>query len=191
MAINKKKSLGREPDSLGEKDAVHVAIVSVVAGKPIQPGGRVRLAKDGMAEPGGDNDSIGVADPWGGRIHRGKKFWLMMDIDSVSAVEHTWSCGIKFLTDNVVVEQNKYLAGMAKDLGVSYDDLMKACSDFVERDTKPPYPGTLSEEAADDAVYRDDLYSEWADETGYEFPNLGTECCPEYEYPDCLPFSWV
>lgn len=191
MAINKKKSLGREPDRLGDKDAVHVAIVSMIASRPIQPGGRVRIANDGTAEPGDDSDGIGVADPWGGRIHRGKKFWVLMDIDSVSAVEHTWSCGIQFKTENVVVKQNRYLEEIAREIGVSYDELMKACDDFLENDRLTDYGGVLSEGAALKAVRLYDMWSEWAGETGYEFPNMGSECCPEYEYPDCLPFRWV
>ncbi len=31
---------------------------------------------------------------------------------------------------------------------------------------------------------RYDLWSSWSDEVGHEFENHGSECCPEYAYPD-------
>ena len=46
--INKKNVLGKRPQEFGVKDAVHVAIVSVHAGRPIQPGQRVGQRREIM-----------------------------------------------------------------------------------------------------------------------------------------------
>ena len=34
-----------------------------------------------------------------------------------------------------------------------------------------------------------ELWSEWSDEMRHEFYNNGTECCPEYDYPE-FPFFY-
>ena len=51
-----------------------------------------------------------------------------------------------------------------------------------------PYPGKKSAEEVED-VECYDVWSEWADETGHEFENDGSDCCPEYAYPDCGIFE--
>ena len=195
MAINKKNLLGKNPIDVGIKDAVHVAIVSLVAGSAIPCGCRIKLNCDNQAIPARDGDkaSFGVASPWSGRIARGERFWGLMDPDSVAAVEHTWDCDIDFSVKSKPVTENSTIARYAKDCGVTYQEMLSACNSYVETDRKANYPGTLSEETVEEAVggYFYDLWSEWAEETGYEFDNEGTECCPEYDYPDCLPFQWA
>lgn len=195
MAINKKNLLGKNPIDVGIKDAVHVAIVSLVAGSAIPCGCRIKLNCDNQAIPARDGDkaSFGVASPWSGRIARGERFWGLMDPDSVAAVEHTWDCDIDFSVKPKPVTENSTIASFAKDCGVTYEQMMQACDTCVRTDRPANYPGTLSQEAVEEATSNDcyELWSEWAEETGYEFDNEGTECCPEYAYPDGLPFQWA
>jgi len=196
VAINKKNLLGKNPIDVGIKDAVHVAIVSLVAGTALPCGCRIKLNCDNQAIPArdGDKDSFGVVSPWSGRIARGERFWALMDPDSVAAVEHTWDCDIDFSVKPKLVEENGYIADVAKKCGVTYEQMMQACKTFIDTERPANYPGTLSEETVEEETDSDDLYtlwSEWSEETGYEFDNMGSECCPEYEYPDRLPFEWV
>jgi hypothetical protein len=60
--INKRNLLGKTPEELGTKDAVHAAIVAVRAGQPIRPGQRCSINIDGEAVP--DVNGVGVADPF-------------------------------------------------------------------------------------------------------------------------------
>ena len=196
MAINKRKYLGKSPDELGVKDAIHVAIVSCVAGCAIKCGARVQLNRDGHAEECGDQErgGFGVADPFAGQIARGQKFWVMLDPDSVDTVSHSWDHKIEFPTNPVPVPQNRCLVDFAAALGVSYTDLMAACAYYVKTGHKHGYPGTLSQETAEEQAekhYLSDMWSEWSDESGYEFDNDGSECCPECSYPDEIPFQWM
>ena len=50
------------------------------------------------------------------------------------------------------------------------------------------YAGSLSKEEVkiliSDELESYEMFSEWADESGHEFENDGTSCCPEYDYPD-------
>ena len=78
---------------------------------------------------------------------------------------------------------------------MTYQEMLSARNSYIQTDRKANYPGTLTEETVEEVVekelYLSDLWSEWAEETGYEFDNIGSECCPEYEYPDVIPFQWA
>jgi hypothetical protein len=188
--INKKNLLGKAPSDLGVKDAIHVAIVAVRAGKPTKPGERCKLNEHREAVP--DEKGVGVADPFlKSNVPVGKKFWLLLAQDQVPNVQHTWEHPkVSFAPPEREPEQNSYLLGYAKDLGLTYEQLMEACEFAVENEHFAPYYGTLSPEDLEKAWEKDvdiyDIWSNWADQSGHEFENTGTECCPEYQYPDQL-----
>lgn len=200
MAINKKRFLGVPPESAGLKDAIHVAIVSVVAGETLKAGQAFELNehRHAVAARGRNKKTLtGVVDPFGDEfINRGEIVWGIVHPDHVERVEHHWETDVDFSAPVVPVQQNRLLAKAAELIGVSYSDLMKACASYVKTERPASYTGTLAETTVKTAI-RDsyieigDIWSEWSSETGYEFYNAGSGCCPEYDYPDCLPFEWV
>lgn len=188
--INKKNLLGKEPIELGIKDAIHTAIVSVRAGRAINPGQRCGLNENREAVP--DEKGCGVADPFlRTPIPVGKAFWLLLCQDEVPNVQHVWEHPtVDFTPPAVEAKKNKYLDQYAAQFGVTYEQLMNACAYVVEKETSAPYPGTMTRDQVDEAnsdAY--DVWYEWANETGHEFYNRGTECCPEYDYPDARLFA--
>lgn len=186
--INKKNLLGKRPFDLGVKDAIHTAIVSVRAGGPIEPGTRCGLNEFNEAIP--DAKGCGVADPFLDEITAtGQNFWLLLDQDEVPNVTHHWEHPtVKFDPPTREVNRNKYLLRFADDYGVTYEQLMDACASVVKHDKPVKYPGTKTPDEVLDFEYGD-LWCEWRYESGYEFENAGTECCPEYRYPDCSVFE--
>lgn len=185
--INKKNLLGTKPIDLGTKDAIHVAIVAVRAGGPLNPGQRCGLNAD--REAVADAKGVGVADPFfKGVIVRGQPFWLLLCQDEVPNVAHVWEHpSVDFTPPVVEVKRNKYLQQHADEYGVTFEQLMEAAAYAVENDKPAKYPGSKSAEELE-AIESDigsDVFYEWAKETLYEFTNDGTECCPEYRYPDC------
>jgi hypothetical protein len=188
--INKKNLLGKTPDELGDKDAIHVAIVSVRAGSSIKPGQKCGLNKD--REAVADSKGVGVADPFRKKtILRGESFWLLLNQDAVPNVRHEWEHpDVDFSAPTVEVKKNSVIQEAADVFGVTYEQVMAACAHVVEHDEPAVYPGTkgtLPEDGED--FEKDDVFSEWADETLYEFENQGSACCPEYSYPDCDLFE--
>lgn len=185
--INKKNLLGKTPAELGIKDAIHVAIVAVRAGKPIEPGQRCGMNKDREAVP--DDKGCGVADPFlKGVITRGQSFWLLLNQDEVPNVAHVWEHpSVDFAPPSAEVVKNKWLQKYADDYGVTYEQLMAAANHVVFNEESAPYPGTKTAEELDklnDEVDSADIWYEWKNETLHEFYNNGTECCPDYAYPD-------
>ena len=188
--INKKNVLGKKPSELGLKDAIHTAIVSVRAASVIAPGQRCGLNEHREAKP--DVKGPGVADPFRkSNITRGQSFWLLLDQDSVPNVQHVWEHPkVDFTPPEREVELNCTIEELAKELGVTYQQLMDAVEHVVEHESPAEYKGTLTADeldAAQEDIY--DLWSEWGSEVGHEFYNAGTECCPEYDYPDCGLFE--
>jgi hypothetical protein len=190
--INRKKFLGKAPDEAGVKDAIHNAIVSVVAGEALHGGGRIKLNDERLAVNARGKEGFGIADPFRTTIARGDKLWVMLDPDSIDYVAHTWDNGIDYSAPTKAVEKNRCIGLYAKEMGVSYEQLMDACSYHVASGCNKyhQYPGTLSEETVEDSSLDiDDLWYEWSEETGHEFENIGSACCAEYEYPG-IPFEW-
>lgn len=189
--INKKNVLGKTPYELGLKDAVHVGIVAVRAGQPIAPGQRCTLNEYREAIPSESGE--GVADPFGGRISTGQAFWLLMCQDQLPNVQHVWDHPtMDFSPPSRETVKNRYLVDYAEGLGVTYEQLLAACAYVVENEEPAAYPGTKTGEEFEKAlngVDDYDLWYEWSNESGYEFENDGTECCPEYRYPEESLFS--
>ena len=186
--INKKNLLGRAPLDAGDKDAIHVAIVAVRAANAIEPGQRCSLNehREAIAVRLGDK-GVGIADPFRkGTILRGELFWMVLDSTEVPNVRHEWDHPtVDFSPPTRPGEANRWIQQHADEYGVTYKQLMDACAHVHEHNESVPYPGSKCPkdiEALHDESY--DVWAEWSGETNTEFPNYGTECCPEYEYPE-------
>jgi hypothetical protein len=184
--INKKNLLGKEPAELGAKDAIHTAIVAVRAGSPIQPGQRCGPNEHREFVPNAKGP--GVADPFRkGVIARGKPFWLLLCQDEIPNVQHVWEHPkVDFSPPDREPVKNRTLEEAAKTFGVTYEQVMEAASFVVDEGDPATYPGSLTPhelDAALDDFGKYDFWSEWADEVMHEFPQEGSACCPEYDYP--------
>lgn len=181
--INKKNVLGKIPDELGIKDAIHTAIVSVRAACPIKPGSSCSLNEYNEAVP--DSKGLGVADPFLKKmIQTGQNFWLILNQDAVPNVRHVWEHPeVNFDPPTRECQGNKYLFSLAHYLGITYEELMQYCTSKVNGYPNQ-YSGPL--ENPNDIIDSWELWTKWASEVGYEFTNQGTECCPQYDYPSEL-----
>ena len=185
--INKKNLLGKAPFDLGEKDAIHVAIVSVRAGQVISPGQGVKLNEYNEAIPcNGRKGRLGVADPFRySGIARGEYFWLLLSQDAVPNVKHVWEHeSVDFSPPTREVELNRWIKQTAEEAKVPYEVLMAAASQMIRTEKQTPHPDPQIEDLDWYA-----FWSEWSEETDYEFENYGSHCCPQYEYPDS-PFVY-
>jgi hypothetical protein len=190
--INKKNLLGKTPEELGDKDAIHVAIVAVRAAYLIAPGTRCGMNANKECVP--DPNGPGIADPWHkGNIMRGEVFWLLLNQTEVPNVQHVWTHPtVDFSPPSTPVRLNGTLDNAAQELNCTYEQLMEACQYVIDNNKAAPYNGTnvaaLASvmKAIEDNYELSEIWSAWSDETGYEFDNSGSSCCPEYDYPEVL-----
>lgn len=88
--------LGRSPSTSDDRDAMHVAVASVVAAHVLMPGQRVGLDREGRAIPAvapmiEESDYVGVVDPFLTRpVPSGAKFWLLVEPNVVTGLRHEW-----------------------------------------------------------------------------------------------------
>lgn len=83
--------LGATPPENAERDAIHVAVVPMVAGQTLQPGQRVELftRKTALATRG---VGVGIVDPFRDcAVMCGERFWLLLHPNTVTGMRHHWS----------------------------------------------------------------------------------------------------
>ena len=100
--MNNDAILGKliDSDTPQERDAIHVAVVSLIAGENLPKGGKFRLAfgttntairgeYNGDQQPSG---AIGIVDPflreW--QVEKGKRFWGLLFPGTVTGMRHHW-----------------------------------------------------------------------------------------------------
>lgn len=83
------RALGKLVPEGMQRDAVHIAVVPVVADSVLKPGERVAIV-DGMATPSWDG--IGVVDPFlRDFVKNGERFWLFLNPGSITSLRHEWT----------------------------------------------------------------------------------------------------
>lgn len=92
-------TLGNLITGEAERDAIHVAVVPLVAGETLRVGEKFRLAHGstevamrGDYEVDGNNPPIGIVDPFldGYHVTEGQRFWGMLFQNTVTGMRHHW-----------------------------------------------------------------------------------------------------
>lgn len=86
------------PSDAGGRDAVHVAVISVVAGSSLLPGQHVGFSTT-LAKEGGENVAVthpnkmlGVVDPFIKELVKpGERFWLYIYPRKITGLNHRWT----------------------------------------------------------------------------------------------------
>jgi len=133
--------LGKIITTPQNRDAVHIAVVPVVAGQNFHPGHRVQII-DGEAYPAVPGDAIGVVDPYlKETVRKGETFWLFLNPGSITSLRHEWTHpGLPDPVNEHLVLQAKtiletgqdshaWLEKLAADNGMSYSELVDACEE--------------------------------------------------------------
>lgn len=83
-------TIGTILDQSGQRDAIHVAVTSVVAGQRLRPGDDVGFLGDGTA--GVVDNPIGIVDPFLKEyVKKGDRFWLAVYPRKITSLRHVWS----------------------------------------------------------------------------------------------------
>lgn len=84
-----KVKLGELVDADAGRDAVHVAILPVVAARTLFPGQRIGITPDGAMET---QYPLGIVDPYlANPVRPGERFYLCLFPNSVTSLRHVWT----------------------------------------------------------------------------------------------------
>ena len=90
--------LGKLVTGSAHRDAVHVAVVPVVAGQDLLPGDHVRLVAGralrlGLGMRRAPGVTIGVVDPFldVAMVRKGECFWLCLYPGTITSLRHVWT----------------------------------------------------------------------------------------------------
>lgn len=131
------------------RDAIHIAVLPVVAGEELNRGERVKLAygtADVAIEAGDDygvNSSIGIIDPFLSEyyVKKGQRCWLFLHPNTVTGMRHHWEHPAVDAVPQVAVMSDAksradlWLHQFAERWGFHYDDMIAvATNPNEERD---------------------------------------------------------
>ena len=122
--------LGKEPLVDAKRDAVHVAIVPLVATERMF-GGHPFTIVDDKVRACGFHESIGSVDPFIYEVQKGQRFWAILKPGTAKNLRHDWDCpeldqALKPKADEVVpaMTPKEWLMDFAKRCGTELEVLL-------------------------------------------------------------------
>lgn len=121
------------------RDAIHVAVIPVVAFMGLEPGYKIGIRADGKA--GLVDEPIGIVDPFlSERVRKGQTFYMFMFPGSITSLRHDWTHPkLDSLKPAEAVNprdpegvHRKYLEYEASRAGLSFDEFMEYAKDYAE-----------------------------------------------------------
>jgi hypothetical protein len=126
------------PADVGGRDAVHVAVVSAIAGEKLSPGQDVSLIADreGEGSAAAKGKTIGIVDPFlKADLRQGQRFWLFLYPRSITGLRHVWSHPAFPEGGNAPPSQSlrseQWIRTYAEDIGDGYAALMDGADRWV------------------------------------------------------------
>ncbi len=153
------------PDDAGGRDAVHVAVVSAVAGErlapgddvgfemPMQPGENVTTRKD---------KPLGIVDPFiKGRINEGERFWLYLYPRTITGLNHHWTHpafpdakpDAVYAPPTQKLASMRYIDDLAGNYGFTGERMIEAAKEWVESEEYWCEGGTFEGEHVPDEFW--------------------------------------
>lgn len=83
--------LGQIVTTPQSRDAIHLAVMPVIAGEPLRPGQLVCIV-DGKAKSVFGQKPVGIVDPFLLTVvDKGETFWLCLSPDTITSLRHDWT----------------------------------------------------------------------------------------------------
>ena len=80
-----------EPGEQNQRDAIHIAVVPIIAHMQLAPGRHIGVTTDGKASTMG-LPYVGIVDPFlQNPVERGQTFWLFLYQGQVTTLRHEWT----------------------------------------------------------------------------------------------------
>lgn len=128
------------------KDAIHLAVLPVVAARDLMPGDRIGLVRGKATTT--TSKTTGIVDPFiRSYVKEGDLFWMILDPRTITSLRHVWEHPDfpeeeKKTVEEPIIEEmdpvkkaaHDWIDNFAGDLGMSFDELMGAADLWVTTD---------------------------------------------------------
>lgn len=75
-----------------QRDAIHVAVVPVIATDRLEPGEHISIHENYKAQYESRSGDIGIVDPFLKKaVYPGEKFWMFLVPGSITSLRHDWT----------------------------------------------------------------------------------------------------
>lgn len=133
------ETLGTIIDETQKRDAIHLAVLPVIAGQRLEPGDDVAVV-DGKAfsddpETGDPLPHTGIVDPFLKRnVKKGERFWMVLYPRMVTSLRHVWSHPA--FEDDEIATTNKsesvaWVTNFAKQYDMTCNEMLLAGEDYL------------------------------------------------------------
>ncbi len=136
-------------DAKQPRDAIHIAVAPVCATKEITPGSPIAFVEGSNTEVGMApwGVSVGIVDPFLRKpVKKGEWFWMWLHPNTITSLRHNWThpafneqLGYK----PPQADAEKWLRELGEKYDYSYQDLVKAGVDFIDKGTYLTRDGNL------------------------------------------------
>lgn len=126
--------LGSSPLDGQQRDAIHVAVIPMIASEMLRPGQRVGLVG---TEAGPSSNVLGIVDPYlTDVVPKGGKFWMCLLPNTVTGMRHEWqhpafTAAPQQTVDGSKAAAERWLRLQCEPLGCSFETLVDNDSDLV------------------------------------------------------------
>lgn len=128
--------LGNKIQGVADRDAVHVAVIPVIAGYRLSPGEHVGVISTSQQDivVGISKDPIGIIDPFlQTAVQADERCYLCMYPGTTHSLKHHWSHPA---FDDVVSDQyiisREWITAFAEEADGSYEELMEAAAQWIK-----------------------------------------------------------
>lgn len=117
----------------GNRDAIHIAIVPVIAAEVLFPGQRIGFAREGdTTNVSKTGKVVGVVDPFLRReVVPGQRFYMMLLPNTITSLRHEWTHPAFESTGSPIETSRKWIEKFAASIEQTYNRLMDAATNYI------------------------------------------------------------
>jgi len=130
------ETLGTIIDETQKRDAIHIAVLPVVAKRKLHAGDDVGIFEDGA---GPSDKPVGIVDPFlKVPVQKGERFWLLLYPRMVTSLRHVWSHPAFTDEDSAAdprgskTKAEQVVQALADEAGITYAEMLSSAREFAE-----------------------------------------------------------
>lgn len=130
-------TIGKLHESHHERDAIHIAVMPVVAAEALKPGQHIGFTEHGhrvTTKPAGGYKLIGIVDPFLPKgVKEGDRFWMMLYPNTITSLKHLWTHpDISNDGRGTASASEKWLRDFSDSVDADYNEMMHVAASHCD-----------------------------------------------------------